>query len=275
MVYRTNITFITRIIATLSALFMIFPHVAVFAITAQVEAPSNISSTDTEADVAIVLIEEPITFFDLKYTRSFDKNITLENLELASECITILNEAIASNEYSGTACNIMQTELSRIELIKDNFASDLELWRAWEAEYYYATKVFEFLIANGYSREVACAIIGNMMVETGGNTLKLVPDLYDAATGQYYGLCQWSLHWRPEADNLTFDSQLDYLMLDIKKEIDTFGFCYEASFDYDTFCSMTDPQEAAVAFAMTYERCASWSYVKRYKAAAVAYAYFA
>ena len=63
-------------------------------------------------------------------------------------------------------------------------------------------------------------------------------------------------------------------MSDIEYEINTFGFCYKTGFNYNDFINMTDPQEAAVAFAMTYERCATWSYNKRFVAAGVAYEYF-
>ena len=57
-------------------------------------------------------------------------------------------------------------------------------------------------------------------------------------------------------------------------EFNTFGKLYKKGFTFDTFTSLTDPAEAALAFAVAYERCASSGYIARQEAAIRAYRYF-
>lgn len=142
-----------------------------------------------------------------------------------------------------------------------------------EEEHYYATKVWEYLRQTGFSQEVTCAIIGNMMIETSGGSLDLNPGIY-SPSGNYYGLCQWSKKYYPEAHGLSFEQQLEFLLNSIEWEINTFGKCYKEGFKYEDFLNMTDPAEAALAFAKSYERCSSVSYEMRQEAALKAYNYF-
>lgn len=143
----------------------------------------------------------------------------------------------------------------------------------WEEEYYYATKVWEYLRQKGFSQEVTCAIIGNMMIETSGGSLDLKPNIY-SPSGNYYGLCQWSKKYYPEAHGLSFEQQLEFLLKNIEWEINTFGKKYKEGFKYEDFLNMTDPAEAALAFAKSYERCGPASYELRQEAAEKAYEYF-
>ena len=143
----------------------------------------------------------------------------------------------------------------------------------WEEEYYYAAKVWEYLRQKGFSQEVTCAIIGNMMIETSGGSLALNPTIY-SPSGNYYGLCQWSKKYYPEAHGLSFEQQLEFLLNNIEWEINTFGKCYKEGFKYEDFLTITDPAEAALAFAKSYERCGPASYEMRQEAAEKAYEYF-
>lgn len=145
--------------------------------------------------------------------------------------------------------------------------------KQWEEEYYYATKVWEYFRQEGFNQEVTCAIIGNMMIETSGGDLALNPTIY-SPSGNYYGLCQWSKEFYPEAHGLSFEQQLDFLINNIELEINTFGNCYREGFKYEDFLTMTDPAEAALAFAKAYERCGPASYEMRQEAAVKAYEYF-
>lgn len=145
--------------------------------------------------------------------------------------------------------------------------------KQWEEEHYYATEVWEYFRQKGFSQEVACGIIGNMMIETSGGSLDLKPNIY-SSSGTYYGLCQWSKKYYPEAHGLTFKQQLNYLLKSIAWEINTFGWLYEENFDYKDFLKIKDPAEAALAFAKSYERCGPASYKLRQKAALKAYEYF-
>jgi hypothetical protein len=142
-----------------------------------------------------------------------------------------------------------------------------------EEEHYYATKVWEYLRQEGFNQEVTCAIIGNMMIETSGGALDLNPTIY-SPSGNYYGLCQWSKKYCPDAQGLSFEQQLDYLLETMQLEFNTFGWLYAEDFNYEGFLEMTDPAEAALAFAKSYERCSSVSYEMRQEAAEKAYEYF-
>lgn len=142
-----------------------------------------------------------------------------------------------------------------------------------QANNYYAEKTYEYLTLRNFSPEAACGIIGNMMIETSGGTLGLKPYVY-SLSGNFYGLCQWSTKYYSGAKDLPFEYQLDYLLGTMPWEFKTFGWLYKEGFDFEDFIIMTDPEEAALAFAVIYERCGPISYNLRKEAALKAYAYF-
>lgn len=72
---------------------------------------------------------------------------------------------------------------------KNNYDIIKEKWNIKELEYPIASKVWLTLVEAGYNDQVIAGIIGNMMVECGGQTLNLKPT---AKTSYYYGVCQWS-----------------------------------------------------------------------------------
>ena len=137
----------------------------------------------------------------------------------------------------------------------------------------YATQTYEYLTLRNFSPAAACGIIGNVMVETSGGTLDLKPYAY-SPSGNFYGLCQWSVKYYSGAKDLPFEYQLDYLLGTISWEFKTFGWLYEKGFDFEDFIQMKDPAEAALAFAVVYERCGPASYNLRKEAALKAYNYF-
>lgn len=136
-----------------------------------------------------------------------------------------------------------------------------------------AEYVWAFLKKQGFSDTVAAGIVGNMMAEVGGQTLKLNHTLYSSGGG-FYGLCQWSSRYYPGIQGADLDSQLNYLMEDIHRQFKTFGHIYKRGFTYEDFCNMTDEREAAYAFAVVYERCSSASHGIRKKNAEKALDYF-
>lgn len=136
-----------------------------------------------------------------------------------------------------------------------------------------ATYVWRFLKDHGFSNFVAAGIIGNMMTECGGQSLKLNPYAYNSAG--YYGLCQWSPKYYPEIIGKSIEIQCLYLMETMPKQFKTYGKRYKEGFTYFDFLSLTDEQEAAEAFALCYERCGAGPYIKRRANASSAYAYFA
>jgi hypothetical protein len=219
------------------------------------------------------LIDAPITFSEVEYQVFYDIDLSNDYLVEVNDCIKILVGAINSDEYTSCATQVMNAELNRLYDIRARIESDTVVYASWEQEHYYAAKVYEFLCKNGYSDVVACGIIGNMMIETSGGTLDLMPFIYDPL-GEFYGLCQWSLFYQPRVAGMTFEDQLEYLYNDMEKEFRTFGFCYKDGFTYEDFLAMEDTGEAAIAFAKIYERCGSGTYNLRRQAAIEAYNYF-
>ena len=111
----------------------------------------------------------------------------------------------------------------------------------------------------------------NIMAEVGGQTLNIQPTL---GSNGYYGMCQWSIIYFPGVVGRNLDGQCDFLLKNIKKAFNSWGFLYSSNFNYDSFCGLQDASAAARAFATCYERCASGSYGQREKNAIVAYKYF-
>lgn len=216
---------------------------------------------------------DPITFPGLVYSVYYDIDTSLEFINLLTENIDVLSTEIASKNYTVEATEKMIKEEARLIEIRAAVSSDVEHYTTWETEHYYAAKVWEYFMQRGYGEVITSAIIGNMMIEAGGHSLNLQPNVYDP-TGRYYGLCQWSLYYNPDLADLSFEGQLKHLEESMPYEFKLFGWCYKKGFTYDKFLNMTDPAEAALAFAVVYERCASWGYPPRATAAKVAYNYF-
>lgn len=137
-------------------------------------------------------------------------------------------------------------------------------------KYPHAAYIWNFLKSKGYNDYVAAGILGNMMVEVGGGTLKLQPDAYGKG---YYGICQWSKGYK-EVWGKPLEYQCNFLEDTIRYELNTFGKAYQQGFNYDKFVQLQDERAAALAFAKCYERCSAKGYAKRQNCAEIAYDYF-
>lgn len=143
-------------------------------------------------------------------------------------------------------------------------------WATKAAEYPAATQIWRYMKAQGWNDYVCAGIMGNLMAEVGGQTLDI---RYTLSSSGYYGMCQWNRQYS-NIWGAGLESQCDYLRDTIKYEFDTFGFNYQRGFNFNSFLNMTDAQQAALAFAKSYERCSSASYNIRQKNALKAYNYF-
>ena len=235
--------------------------------------PEEPSSEPVQEEPVKILEDSPILFNELNYEVSYNLIECNDFLNKLQNALSQLTEAINSENYTTEACRAMEQEIIRLESFVAKTESDINDITNKQNEYYYATKTWEFLTAQGYNEAVTSAIIGNMMIETSGGTLAINPYIYNS-TGIYYGLCQWLLKYNPEIAGTSFEYQLDYLISNIEAEFNTFGNCYYQGFNYESFLAMADPAEAALAFAKVYERCGSGSYGLRQEAAKVAYNYF-
>lgn len=273
MLYKYNKKNLRSISRMLIAGYLFFiSSMVVFAFTDNTAVSE--SSVPEEATIVVEkdLIAKPITFYEIEYNASYNKEYCKKSIDEVEDYIQQVLSALDEEElYTDNAVHVMSHEYNRLLFIKSQLEIELEQYNLWEQEHYYAAKVFEFLIQQGYSREVACGIIGNMMVECGGHTLNLKPFVY-SPSGRYYGLCQWNIGYGLHGSS--FERQLEFLVSNIEREFNVFGKCYQKDFDYESFISLNDVQEAALAFAESYERCCSSSFNARKQAASEAYSYF-
>lgn len=237
-----------------------------------VQMVADVATPET-VEPTVILISEPILFSDITYEPKYDIDLSKAYKDKVLDCIFELETAMASGEYTDEAYMRMDHECSRLYSIIAYTESDIRHYETWEQEYYYAAKTWQFFMQQGFSAEVTSALIGNMMIETSGGTLNIKPEVYSSSRG-FYGLCQWSLYYKPFMANKSFEEQLNYLVEDMPKEFKNFGFCYKSGFTYEDFLAMEDPEQAAVAFAKVYERCGSGTYGLRKQAAMKAYKYF-
>lgn len=213
-----------------------------------------------------------ITLFPLapSYSATFlEINTGLANAE---------NKMNAAHAMAEAARNLGYEEQHQvIELAQDEYGKAeqeylyyLKLKEQKESEYPEASYIWNYLKDLGYSDEVTAGILGNMMVEVGGNTLSLQPT---ASNDYYYGICQWSKTYSDVWEK-DLEYQCDYLAKNIEYELNTFGYAYANGFDYKDFILLTDERKAAECFAVCYERCNSKSNKARMKCAQEALKYF-
>ena len=239
-------------------------------------SPQMVKPMTFEEPMEELIIEgnnQPIFFEELEYQVTYDSDLARQYLTTIETSFMMLEYAIISGEYSSLAVVAMMDEYDRLQVIYNQIQQDLDQSLAWESEFYYAAKTYTFLKQVGYNDAVICGIIGNMMIETSGGTLDLQPTVYSASEN-YYGLCQWDLRHYPQYKGASFEQQLGYLIESVPYEFNTFGKLYKKSFTYENFLEITDPAEAAYAFAKVYERCSSAGYKARQAAALKAYEYF-
>lgn len=170
---------------------------------------------------------------------------------------------------------VLQSQLNQILQAEEEAAitaqqAEEEKWAVKAAEYPVATQIWRYMKAQGWNDYVCAGIMGNIMAEVGGQTLNI---RYTLSSGNYYGMCQWSRTYS-KVWGTGLETQCDFLRDTIHYEFDTYGFKYQKGFNFNSFLNMTDAQQAALAFAKSYERCGSGSYGVRQKNALKAYNYF-
>lgn len=81
-----------------------------------------------------------------------------------------------------------------------------------------AHKAFNFLIGKGLSPKAASAVVGNLMLESGGNTENISPTIENGETGAH-GIAQWAFGRKTELFSRggqgNFAKQLDFLWWEI------------------------------------------------------------
>ena len=251
--------------------------------------PSELEATpETTPEITPepILKNTPELFNNLVYSdfeNVFDLNISEleEFISNIDNAISYLQEECATeNKYTDEAITLMLGEIDRLtseQTMAINQKAIYLKWKEKETEYYYATCTWIYLKRLGYSNAACAGVIGNAMVECGGNSLKLNPykPIYVSSQGhEYYGMFQWALRFYPETEGLNFEDQLDYYNQTSERIFKDWGKGYKDGFILDDFKKITNPREAGLAFAIVYERCSSLSYEKRQDLSEVAYQYF-
>lgn len=139
--------------------------------------------------------------------------------------------------------------------------------------YSVATEIWQYLKNLGWNDYVCAGIMGNIMAESGGQTLDIQPFIYSASKN-YYGICQWSKKYYPEVQGQDLQYQLQYLENSIEQAFNIYGKNYKKNFDFEDFLLLENAEEAAEAFRTCYERCSILSSEKRKENAQKAYEYF-
>lgn len=237
--------------------------------TAPIESTTEFTNLFTEP-----AIDKPIIFPGIQYGTIYKHEEAKLFLEELNQAVLTLEQEIGSCKYTDSAIKLMEEEVARIDSIIITVKNDIATFTKWKEEYYYSAEVYLRLRENGYSAEVACAIIGNMMTECGKDpALSLDPFAYNYQENGG-GLCGWMYYYYPEAEGATFERQCEILLETIEYQFNTCGHYYRTGFTYEDFLSMTSPEEAARVFAIVYEKCNSFSYNKRMLFAREAYEYF-
>lgn len=265
-----------RLYVVIIAVILLFSHFcyseAIVAETLE-EAMSITIKTIEPTKQVFGLIDTAITFPDYEYKALYDVELSNNYICNLIDCVKTLDTAINSGKCTVNAIDEMCMEKQRLNQIIYDMQTDVENYTKWEEEYYYSAKTYEFLKQNGFNDTVACAIIGNMMVETSPYSLTLKP-YAQHKSGCHYGLCQWARKYYKQVMGATFEEQLRFLLETMPKEFNRYGKIYKKNFDYEAFLEMTDVKEAALAFAKIYERCGTGSYPARKTCAKMAYEYF-
>ena len=223
-------------------------------------------------------------------TYEYVENLTKEENLIAQQDIeeylatffSLLREI--PDEYREGAIQYTGFNIDEIEKVYTKYCQDYmdilqlekEEAKKWELrmeEYPTATIVWKHLTeVMGCNNYVAAGIIGNMMAECGGQTLKLDWSARNA-TG-HYGLCQWSPGFST-VQGADLQGQLNFMIESFPAQIDRWGdICYKKDFGYKEFMAMEDAEEAAYAFCVIYERPGPGTYSQRRANALKALEYF-
>lgn len=134
-------------------------------------------------------------------------------------------------------------------------------------KYKESTIIWKYLTSTlSLNKYVAAGILGNIMVEVGGQSLD-ISNWPTYSKGYYYGICQWAGGRKSRLLNdfgTSLESQLEFLEVEL----------FETIPRGKSFYNMQNEKDAALYFAKYYERCSSEYYSIRQTCATKALEYF-
>lgn len=190
------------------------------------------------------------------------------------ETIPIETTPVETIPIETTPIETTPVETTPVETIPEITVKDI--WDERREEYPVATEVWLYMKNEfGWSDAVCAGIMGNLMRETGGDTLYLNPESNDEMG---FGLVQWIDQRRKDIFNKygsmpSIAEQLEFM----KDELyGTNGVRQQVTDQQrDIILNASTPEKCAEAFAKWFERPASTNYSRRQNNAVKAYEYFA
>lgn len=254
---------------------------------------ANITTSATQSTIPTTTITQPITttppettvppttvpeveipLQNFTYKDFTDKKSLLNEWDAVENYIVDLFLFIAKLDfYHPNYTEISNTVTAEIEAMQQ--LSQQYAWAYRALEYPVATEVWLYMINEmGYSKIVAAGIMGNMMAECGGLTLKLDWTATNPKSG-CYGLCQWHPKYHTEVQGADLQGQLEYMKKSFPKSMSQQWALngYKEGFTYEEFLALQDIEEAAKAFCLIYERPGGYN-PKRGDYALQAFRYF-
>lgn len=277
-------TLLTLMVVASMATNATAPHIEapVVSVTQPTTEPTeSVTEPPTEPSTEPVYEEIDIpTIIELPTIESFKTIYDVENAIVDCNAAVAEYDEILSSlppehpQYD----DIFQLKMELLNVI-DEYTEVLDKhWESREERRPVMTYIWKALKNYGWSDAVVAGVIGNLIAETGGMGYQDIE--WDIKVNGYYGICMWALQYVPEIEGASLDEQLDYLTSSIEREM---NHVYSKSFrkkfgildlQYDDFLKIDNPYDAAIAFAVCYERPSAKHVRRRGPQAEKAYDYF-
>lgn len=162
-----------------------------------------------------------------------------------------------------------------IDITPPQYSEEDKFWEYAKAQYPIATEIWLIMKSYGWTDAACAGIMGNIMRECGGDSLKYInPNLYNS-TNTHYGLIQWSKRYYPDIQPTatwtpSIEEQLTYLRYTI---INQKSLYHNYGFTEGYLLTATSYKEVAKVFCEGYERPNEAS-TRRERNAEAAWEYF-
>ena len=200
----------------------------------------------TESPLSTDTTEAPPTMSD-ELSASFEP-LTSETSVIDSSESTEFNDPLTSTSEESEEPDIQPTP-------------EELLWaKRWE-EYPVATEIWLQMKSYGWTDAACAGIMGNIMRETGGDTLKHITSNIYNKSRSHYGLCQWAKKYYPQIQPTetripSTAEQIEFLRYTINNQKTL--YC-NYGFTEEYLLTATDYREVAKKFCDGYERPAEKS----------------
>lgn len=207
-----------------------------------------------------------------------ERELNMKRIFIALFCLCIFLMAVSSAIESSSSVDASDTSSlasGKPSIPSKPLAPEESLWTKRWRECPEATEIWLIMEDFGWSDAAKAGVLGNIMREVGGNTLRNINHTLYGGNGKYFGLCQWYLEYYPAIRPIgrwtpSVREQMEFLRHTI---INYNGYGYVYNFDEDYLRNATDVAEVARVFCEGYER-PNESAERRQELALIAYEYF-